>query len=75
MEGIVRPFRSWDEWPEATRAFFQAQRTAAGEDLLLQKNLLIEYLLPLRKISADAIEVYRRHYRNPGPSREPMLKW
>jgi haloalkane dehalogenase len=25
MEGIVRPFRSWDEWPAATRAFFQAR--------------------------------------------------
>ncbi len=31
MEGIVRPFRSWDEWPEATRTFFQAQCSPAGE--------------------------------------------
>jgi haloalkane dehalogenase len=75
MEGIVRPFRSWDEWPAATRAFFQAQRSAAGEDLILQKNLFIEYLLPLRHISAEALEVYRRHYRNPGVSRLPMLAW
>jgi haloalkane dehalogenase len=75
MEGIVRPFRSWDEWPDATRAFFQAQRSPAGEDLILQKNLFIEYLLPLRNISVDTIEVYRRHYRNPGPSRQPMLSW
>jgi haloalkane dehalogenase len=75
MEGIVRPFRSWDEWPAATRAFFQAQRTAAGEDLILQKNLFIEYLLPLRHISAEALEVYRRHYRNPGVSRLPILAW
>ena len=21
MEGIVRPFRSWEEWPDATRVF------------------------------------------------------
>ena len=75
MEGIVRPFRSWDEWPEATRAFFQGQRSTGGEDLILQKNLFIEYLLPLRSIPPDAIEVYRRHYRNPGPSRAPMLTW
>lgn len=75
MEGIVRPFFSWDEWPEATRAFFQAQRTPAGEDLILQKNLFIEYLLPLRNISSEAMEVYRRYYRNPGSSREPMLSW
>lgn len=75
MEGIVRPFRSWDEWPDATRAFFQAQRSPAGEDLILQKNLFIEYLLPLRNISPEAIEVYRRYYRNPGPSRQPILTW
>ena len=75
MEGIVRPFRSWDEWPDATRAFFQAQRTEKGEDLILQKNLFIEYLLPLRHIPDDAMEVYRRHFRNPGPSRMPMLTW
>ena len=68
MEGIVRPFLSWDEWPETTREFFKAQRTPAGEDLILQKNLFIEYLLPLRGISEEAMEVYSRHYRNPGPS-------
>jgi haloalkane dehalogenase len=75
LEGIVRPFRSWDEWPEVTRAFFQAQRSPAGEDLILQKNLFIEYLLPLRNIPPDAIEVYRRHFQIPGASRMPMLAW
>jgi haloalkane dehalogenase len=75
MEAIVRPFLSWEEWPEATREFFNAQRTPAGEDLILQKNLFIEFLLPLRGISQEAMEVYRRHYRNPGPSRQPMLTW
>lgn len=75
MEGIVRPFLSWDEWPAVTRAFFQGQRTAAGEDLILQKNLFIEYLLPLRGVPKEAIEVYRRHFRNPGASRQPMLSW
>src|ERR1051325_8918908 len=55
IEAIVRPFRSWDEWPDATRAFFQQQRTSAGEELILQKNLFIEYLLPLRNISAEAL--------------------
>jgi len=75
MEAIVRPFRSWDEWPDATRAFFQAQRSPKGEELILGKNLFIEYLLPLRNIAPDALEVYRRHCRNPGPSRMPMLAW
>ena len=75
MEAIVRPFFSWDAWPEATREFFKAQRTPAGEALILQKNLFIEYLLPLRGISKDAMEIYRRHYRTPGPLRQPMLTW
>lgn len=74
-EAIVRPFISWDEWPEATQAFFKGQRTSAGEALILQKNLFIEYLLPLRGISTEALEVYRRYYRNPGPARQPMLAW
>ncbi len=75
MESIVRPFLSWDEWPIATRAFFQAQRSPKGEELILEKNLFIEYLLPLRSIAPEVLEVYRRHYRNPGPSRTPMLAW
>jgi haloalkane dehalogenase len=75
MEGIVRPFRSWDEWPDATRAFFQAQRSEQGEELILTKNLFIEYLLPLRHVAPEAMEVYRRHFRNPGPGRQPMLTW
>ena len=75
MESIVRPFRSWDEWPHATRDFFQAQRSSQGEELILEKNLFIEYLLPLRNIAPEVLEVYRRHYRNPGPARMPMLAW
>jgi haloalkane dehalogenase len=75
MEAIVRSFQSWDEWPEATRAFFRAQRTAAGEELILEKNLFIEYLLPLRNIPAEAMEVYRRRYTTPGATRLPMLAW
>jgi len=75
MEAIVRTFLSWEEWPEAREEFFKAQRTPAGEDLILQKNLFIEFLLPLRGISQEAMEVYRRHYRNPGPLRQPMLTW
>lgn len=73
MEGIVRRFRYWDEWPERSRAFFQGQRTDRGEDLILRQNLAIEYLLRLLLIPEAAIEVYRRYYRNPGPSRMPML--
>jgi haloalkane dehalogenase len=75
MECIVRPFNSWDEWPENTKAFFQGQRSPEGEDLILNKNLFIEYLLPLRNISAETLEVYRRYWSIPGPPRQPILSW
>lgn len=75
MEGIVRPFLSWDEWPELTRPFFEGQRTPAGEKMILEQNLFIEYLLPLRGLSGEAMEVYRSHFRVPGESRRPMLSW
>jgi haloalkane dehalogenase len=60
MEGIVCPFPSWDAWPALTRPFFQAQRSPQGEDIILEKNLFIEYMLPLRNIAPDAVDVYRR---------------
>jgi haloalkane dehalogenase len=75
MEGIVRPFRSWDEWPQVTRAFFTGQRSDAGEKMILEQNLFVEYLLPLRGIPAEAIDVYRSHWRIPGEARRPMLSW
>ena len=75
MECIVRPFKSWDEWPDNTKAFFQAQRSPAGEEVILEKNLFIEYLLPLRGISKEAMDVYRSYWEIPGPSRMPMLAW
>jgi haloalkane dehalogenase len=75
MEGIVRPFRLWDEWPQATRAFFTGQRSDAGDKMILEQNLFVEYLLPLRGVSAEAMEVYRSHWRVPGEARRPMLAW
>jgi len=75
MEGIVRPFHHWDEWPEVTRAFFQRQRGSEGEKLILEQNLFVEYLLRLRGISDEAIAMYRSHWRVPGEARRPMLSW
>lgn len=75
MEAIVRPFLTWDEWPDSTRAFFQSLRTPAGEELILQKNLNIEYLLPLRGIQQSVLAVYRRYSSIPGLARLPMLAW
>jgi haloalkane dehalogenase len=56
MECIVRPFRSWDEWPENTKAFFQRKRTPEGEEMILEKNLFIEYLLLFHAAPSGALD-------------------
>jgi haloalkane dehalogenase len=77
MEAIVRPL-TWAEWPEAARKIFQAMRSAAGEELVLVKNVFVERILPasvLRELTAEEMEHYREPYREPGESRRPTLTW
>ncbi|MGI9353035.1 MAG: haloalkane dehalogenase [Rhizobiaceae bacterium] len=78
MEAIVGPVKSWDHWPEAAREIFQAFRSAAGEDMILQRNLFIEAVLPgsiLRKLSDEEMSVYRRPFLQSGEDRRPTLTW
>lgn len=77
MEALVRPL-TWKEWPEAGRSLFQAFRSAAGEDLVLQKNMFIERVLPgsiIRDLSADEMAAYRTPFAEPGEDRRPTLTW
>ena len=77
MEAIVRPV-SWQEWPEAARKIFQAMRSPGGEDMVLQKNVFVERILPasvIRGLSTEAMERYRAPYREAGESRRPTLTW
>jgi haloalkane dehalogenase len=77
MEAIVRPV-AWAEWPEAARKIFQAMRSPAGEELVLQKNVFVERILPasvLRGLTPEEMERYRAPYREPGESRRPTLTW
>lgn len=77
MEGIVRPV-SWDDWPEAARGVFQGFRSSAGEDMILDKNVFVERVLPgsiIRNLSDEEMEVYRRPFKNPGEERRPTLTW
>src|SRR5262245_43929810 len=71
MEAIVRPV-TWDEWPEPARAVFQGFRSAAGEEMVLQRNVFVERVLPgsiLRKLSEEEMNVYRRPFAEPGEGR------
>jgi haloalkane dehalogenase len=77
MEAIVRPL-TWEEWPEAGRSLFQAFRSEAGEQMILQNNVFVERVLPgsiLRTLGDAEMEVYRGPYREPGEDRRPTLTW
>jgi haloalkane dehalogenase len=77
MEAIVRPM-SWDEWPEMIRPLFEGLRSDAGEEMVLDKNVFVDRVLPgsvLRGLEDDEMSVYRRPYVEPGESRRPTLTW
>jgi haloalkane dehalogenase len=77
MEAIVQPV-TWEEWPDAARAIFQAMRSPAGEEMILEKNVFVERILPasvLRGLTDEEMAVYRRPYLEPGESRRPTLTW
>lgn len=78
MEAFVAPINSWSDWPEQAVAMFQAIRSAAGEQMVLEKNFFVEQVLPaevLRGLSEQEMAVYRRPYLEPGESRRPTLAW
>lgn len=75
MGAIVRPLTS-EEWPES--AIFQALRSPAGEEIILEKNVFVERVLPasiMRGLTEEEMAVYRRPYQEPGESRRPTLTW
>jgi len=77
MEAIVRPL-TWQDWDQRARPIFEAMRSPAGEQIVLEKNIFVERILPasvIRTLSEVEMEVYRRPYLQPGESRRPTLTW
>jgi haloalkane dehalogenase len=77
MEAIVMPVE-WSDWPEAARSIFQAMRSEAGEEIVLEKNVFVERILPsavIRDLTEEEMAVYRRPFLEPGESRRPTLSW
>ncbi len=77
MEAIVRPL-TWAEWPEVARKVFQAMRSPAGDEMVLEKNVFVERILPLsvlRGLTDAEMAVYRKPYLESGESRRPTLTW
>lgn len=77
METILCPL-TWDDWPEAARKIFKAMRSPAGEEMILEKNVFIERILPssiLRSLSEEEMGQYRKRFEQPGETRRPTLTW
>lgn len=76
MEGIVCPL-SWDDWDEKSAPLFQAFRSDAGENMIIEKNIFVERVLPgsvLRGLTKEEMEVYRRPFLKK-EDRRPTLDW
>ena len=77
MEAIVRPL-GWAEWPDAIKPVFQGLRSDAGEQMILEKNVFVERILPgsiLRELEPEEMAEYRRPFAEGGEARRPTLTW
>jgi haloalkane dehalogenase len=77
LEAIAKPY-TWGEYAEAARKIFQALRSPAGEQLVLEQNSFIEVNLPntiLRSLTEEEMNEYRRPFAEPGEGRRPTLTW
>ena len=76
MEAIVMPM-SWDDWPESARGIFQGFRSPKGEDLVLERNMFVEAVLPssiIRELADDEMNAYRAPF-DTADNRQPTLNW
>lgn len=77
MEGIVRPFAGWEEFSPKATPIFQAFRSEAGEEMILDKNAFVERVLPgsiLRALTDAEMAEYRRPFAK-REDRWPTLSW
>ena len=75
MEAITLTYK-WDDWPEQSQKVFKGFRSEAGEEMILQKNLFVEKVLPrsiMRDLSEKEMEVYRKPFKEAGEDRRPTL--
>ena len=76
MEAIVTPIE-WENFDEGGRRVFQGFRSPAGEEMVIEKNIFVERVLPsavLRGLTEEEMVVYREPFLDP-PHRRPTLTW
>jgi haloalkane dehalogenase len=76
IETFLRPML-WDEMAPAAAERFRGFRSPKGEEMILQKNMMIESNLALTiagGLAESDLDVYRAPFLEPA-SRTPMLAW
>ena len=76
MEAIVCPV-TWDDWPKSARGIFKGFRSDKGEDLVLQRNMFVEAVLPssvIRQMGEEEMNQYRKAFIRVA-DRQPTLNW
>ncbi len=78
MEAIIMSVPSWDWFPAEMKEIFQAFRTPdVGWDMIVNKNMFIEQILPggvVRKLTEEEMNYYRSPFVDPA-SRRPIWQW
>ena len=76
MEAFVKPV-SWADWPEGAVGIVKDFRSDKGEDLILNRNMFIEGILPssiIRKLTDAEMDAYRAPHLE-SDDRQPLLNW
>lgn len=82
MEAILMPWPTWDmlfpDMPDVKKVFQGFRTPEVGWDMIVNKNMFIEQILPeggvVRKLTEEEMRHYREPFRNP-PSRKPIWRW
>lgn len=77
MEAITLPLM-WADWPDNAKNIFQAFRSPGGEEMVLEKNIFVERVLPgsiMRDLSEQEMAAYIEPFKKPGEDRRPTLSW
>lgn len=82
MEAILMPWPSWDmlfpHLPEVKQVFQGFRSPEVGWDMIVNKNMFIEQILPKGGVVRTLTEEEMCHYREPfgdPPSRKPIWRW
>ena len=76
MEAVVADLL-WENFDEGGRRVFQEFRSPAGEEMVIEKNIFVDRVLPsavLRELTDEEMTEYRRPFLDP-QHRRPTLTW